>query len=182
MRKAIVLCITVMFLIPVVLVAQPEFATDKGSMMIGGSASFQSSGGDVRGDDRLSVITLDTKIMHFIAQNLGIGGSVQFINQSQGDESLTYIMIGPTVAYYFGAADKKILPFVRGTFLYGNLSDEYSETIIKFGAGFTYMISTAIGLTSEAYYQLENYSPDGGGDSVSGNTFGIELGISAFIY
>jgi hypothetical protein len=183
MRKAIVLFIAVLFLLPAILSAQPEYATDKGSMLVGGSASFTSSGGDdVWGDDRFNELILDARIVHFIAQNFGIGGRFQFINQSYGNESQTYMMIGPTVIYYFGAPDKNILPFITASFLYGNLSDSYSQTVFGFGGGFTYMVARNIGFTTEAFYQFENYNPEGEGDSASGNTFGIAFGISAFIY
>ncbi len=182
MRKAIVICVTVLFLLPSILTAQAEFATDKGSMLVGGSASFTSSGGDAQGDDRYNILQINTKIMYFIALNLAIGGNFQFINQSYGDDSQTSVAIGPTIAYFFGQPDSRTIPFIGASFTYGNVSDAYSQTSFSVGGGMVFMFARNIGLTTEASYQFESYSPEGSSDSVSGNTFGIALGISAFIY
>ena len=180
MRKAIIFCIAVLLLVPAFLNAQPEYPTDKGSMLIGGTAYFTSSGGDARGNNRFNV--LSTKIMYFIAQNLAFGGNFLFMNQSWGDDSQTSIGIGPVIIYYLGEPDRKTLPFIGSSFTYANLSDAYSQIIISVNGGVTFMIARNVGITGEAVFQFENFSPEGGGDSKTGNSFGIAFGVTAFIY
>jgi hypothetical protein len=163
--------------------AQPEYAVDKGSFVLNTSGMFTSQGGDdLYGDDRLTTFMLNTSLLYFVIPNLAIGGNFELLTASLGGDSETLFGIGPEIDYFFGTEETNLYPFIGGSFLYSNLSDAYSATFINFHGGINYMLTTHVGLLGQAFFQLENYNPEGDGDSLSGNTFGLAFGISAFLY
>ncbi len=181
MRKCTAICCILFLLLSGAALAQKQYPVDKGSIQLSGSASFTSQGYETSDND-LTTVQLNTVAGYFIIPNLLAGANLAFIHQSIGDESSTLFGIGPKVAYYFGEADSQIYPYLTGSFLYFSLSDAYTETAFFIGGGAVFMAAEHIGFTAEAGYQFESYSPKGGGDSVSGHTFGISFGLAAFLF
>jgi len=44
------------------------------------------------------------------------------------------------------------------------------------------MIARNVALTGNAFYMLENLKPKDADQSASGNTFGVEFGVAAFVF
>src|SRR5690606_21219063 len=106
------------FLLPFLLVLAftsvegQEYAVDRGSVLMGGSASFTNTGSD-DSDERTSRLLLQPRAQYFVAKGLAIGGSVTLSRYADDDDSSTTVGIGPQVSYYFGAAQRqRAYPFV----------------------------------------------------------------------
>jgi hypothetical protein len=156
--------------------------SNQGSILLGGAAGFTSQGGDIVGDERLTTITIIPSFLYFIAPNVAIGGTISLINTSRSGNSSTLLGIGPKVAYYFGDQNKKTFPFIAGSFIYNSRIDAYTKSDILFSGGFTTLLNKYVGITGEAFYLIENRKWEGSDKSHSGNTFGFQLGIAAFIF
>lgn len=173
--------------IPAALSAQ-SYATDQGSVIIGGSASFMSEGGDLNGGgDRTNTLSLNPYVLYFVSPGFGIGGDLTATRVSQGDTHVSVVGIGPTVAYFFGDADATTRPFVEGNVSYASSTFDNgagSETASGFGlgggVGAAFMLSPTVALTAEATYNWERLSSSG--VHLDGNRFGLALGIAAFLF
>ncbi len=162
---------------------EPDFAADKGSFMISGSAGFSSFGGDAYGgEDRVTVIRLQPGLSYFIIPNVAIGGQVEYEKTSFGDDDETFYGAGPILAYYFGEKDSRFLPFANLSFLWGKQTDRFSQTVVRFGAGSVYLLIPQVGVSAQIFYQFENLSPENAGQSTSGNAYGISMGVAAFVF
>jgi hypothetical protein len=182
MKKIIIALIAVLIMLPAYSFAQKGYAIDKGVMLLAGSISFTSEGGDLRGDERATTFTINPAVGYFVIPHLAIGVGFNYTKYSYGDDDDTFLGIGPAAAYFLGDANSKMYPFVGASFVYGSVSDSYTKTDIKFEVGSAYMIAKNVAITGSAFYMLESYKPEGADESTSGNTFGIEFGVSTFIY
>lgn len=75
-------------------------ATDKGAMLVSGTFSFSSKGGDLYegfDDDRLTTIAIVPSLFYFISPGLGVGGDLSFNRLYQRDFSAHVLGIGPKV-------------------------------------------------------------------------------------
>lgn len=178
------------FLIAPAVFAQ-SYPIDKGSYLLGGIVGFTSQGGDLYetvGGDRGTTITINPTFGYFVTPGLALGGDVQFQKTSQGDFSTTTIGIGPSLAYYFGQPASKVYPFISGNVGYASLSadagDFGSESIngYQFGVsgGLSYMIARNVALTGGVFFQNQTFTESG--ESASGDTFGFQGGVTAFIF
>lgn len=166
-----------------------ENPIDKGSMILGGSVYFMTQSGDLYeyGGDALTTIALTPSLGYFVAPSIMVGGEVSLLSQSQGDESLTSWAIGPMVGYYFNIDKARtevkgaIYPYVKGFFLYGQISNDESITQMSFGGqgGVVFMLSTAVGVDGGVRFQSDKLS---NGDSISGTTLWVGAGITAFLF
>lgn len=178
--------------LPAAAFAQPASPIDKGSVRLGGTISFTSQGGDLYEDgdgDRASTVLLNPSLGFFVSPGLSLGGEVLVQRQSQGDFSVTSLGIGPELAYFFGGPGSSAYPFVAVAALYTNTTIDEPGDDFSFGGfgvqlsgGATFMVARNVGLTAGAFYFTESLSADGQDGSVSGNTFGIEGGVTAFIF
>lgn len=191
MRK--VMGVLVLFLLVVApLQAQATYAIDKGAVVLDGSISFTSSGGDLyenTAGDRASSITAMPAVMYFVMPGLAVGGQLLLDYSKQGDVSATSLGVGPSVAYFFGGPDASVFPFVQGTFDYVHTKidlgggDDFSASGwgVTGAVGAAFMLTKTVALIGDAFYRIESAKPQGG-DSVKGNVFGISLGVGAFIF
>jgi hypothetical protein len=186
MKKIVLFLIAALLILSLPLVAQddakPAYAIDKGSILAGGSAGFVSVGGDARADERISIFTFNPTVLYFPIPNVGVGGQIMFERRSTEEDSKTFYGAGPTMAYFFGGGRSVVFPFLSMSFIYGKKTDEYSETVLRFTGGTTYMLARNVGMTGEIFYLIENFSLENSDESVSGNTFGVAFGLSAFIF
>lgn len=185
----VLLLLSALLLAPSVL-AQ-SYAIDKGSYLLGGTVGFTSQGGDLydAGDgDRATTITLNPTFGYFVTPGLAIGGNVQFQKTSQGDFSTSTVGIGPSLAYYFGQPTSKVYPFISASVGYSSLSADagsFGSTSIsgyQFGVtgGLSYMLARNVALTGGVFYQNQTFTESG--MSASGDTFGFQGGVTAFIF
>jgi hypothetical protein len=95
----------------------------KGSIIIGGAVSFASQGGDLyaNGDDRQNTLSFMPNALFFVADNIAVGGQLNFTRAWQGDVSSTQFGIGPTAGYFLDV-DSSIYPYGAVGLSYQNLS------------------------------------------------------------
>lgn len=174
------------------------------------TGNFAIMGGDLnkRGtEDSPSYLQLDPSLGYFFADGLAIGATLMFENFKWGDYKENAFGAGPRILWFPTAknADEpkgKLLPFLSGSFIFKSMKtespnflepDEIDELktsgyAARFSGGGVWMLSNAWGVHGEAYFELQNakdtYTPAGGseqkGEGVSGNEFGIMLGVLAF--
>jgi hypothetical protein len=168
-------------------VSAQGYATDQGSYVLGGTASFTSQGGDLHENldgDRLNTLSLNPYVLYFITPGLGIGGELGVARATQGDDDLTTIGVGPTIAYYFGDAASQVRPFIEAHAGYESLSSDFFDAsgwMVGGGGGAAIMLTPTVALTLSGVYEIQNVSVDGGGD-VDGDEFRFEAGVAAFIF
>jgi len=185
MRK--LMLVLAMLLVPAAVAAQ-EYPVDRGSMVLGGSVSWSSAGGDLYegGDgDRLNTLLLNPEIMYFIAPGLAIGGELYVQRASQGDADVTTIAVGPAISYYFGGPTSSVYPFLSAMVGYADMgAGGFDASGLAFGAtgGAAFMLSNSVALTGGLTYQLQKLSVDEIDESVDGDTFALQFGIQAFLF
>jgi len=167
---------------------QPAHALDRGSMQLSGAASFTSQA-DENDDERTTVISLNPRARWFLAPGLAVGADVLLGRQSRGEASSTTYGIGPAVTYYFGAGSGRasMHPYITGSvdwsrirFESGPGESEATSTSFSGGAGLIFFVSDAVGITSELFYR--KLSVDNGTSERTGDTYGLQLGVAAFIF
>ena len=110
--------------------AAQDWALGRGSIAVGGSASFTSTGGEVNGnesDDRLTTIALAPSLQFFLTERFSFGGSLSFAYASEGDDSITTWGIGPAATYYFGEHGRSTHPYLGAGVDFSRQSDDSSE-------------------------------------------------------
>lgn len=168
------LMLALLLLAPSLVQAQ-SYAIDKGSLMIGGTAGFSSTGGD-GSDDRLTQIFINPSLQYFVTRGLAFGGDVAVQHFSQGDGGSTTYGVGPAVTYFFGGDERPVYPYLSGSVQLLRGHDD--ETSVGYGAsaGAIMMLMDAVGLDGSIYYQTTE------DDDFSRNTFGLAVGIAAFVF
>lgn len=182
----------------------------KGMLFMDGAwtANFAIKGGDLNkvGEDNKTVIQLNPTLGYFLAPGIGVGATVMFASETQGDVKFNELGAGPKV-YWFPTAKNaedpkgKILPFLAGSFLYMTDKVEQPSTVeegtdevkhtgyaARFSGGGVWMLSNGFGVHGEAYFELQNSktksTPAGGteteSDGISGSEFGIMIGVLGF--
>ncbi|PKK84537.1 MAG: hypothetical protein CVT49_02895 [candidate division Zixibacteria bacterium HGW-Zixibacteria-1] len=173
--------------------AAQETPIDKGSMILGGTVTFQSYSGDLynnQNGDGEKIFAFMPSFGYFIAPGVVIGADLIYHSDSQGDWSGSIFGIGPMVGYYFNTNKERteikgsMYPYVKGTFQYLKSGGDYvDETNTAFGGsvGINYMLSNAVAVdfginVMSATEDLEGY------DSLSGTVITIGAGMQAFIF
>jgi outer membrane protein W len=185
MKKKLIVLLILVLIIPVRSVAQ-SFAVDKGSLLIDGSITFSSAGGDLNEENgkKLTSMTFNPTLGYFFIPNLGTALEGLYASESQGDSKTTVIGIGPKVAYYFGNAESKQFPFIGVGILYvkSNNHIKQSQVNINLAVGTTMMVAKNVGITGKIFYTRENYKPEDADESIKGYTIGLGVGVSTFIF
>jgi hypothetical protein len=180
MRKIIIFSTILILLQPFKLPAQKAYAIDKGSTIIGGSLSCTSTGSEYKLLDRVQTITITPGLLFFIFPHLAIGGEVQFISTVYPDYSLTSYGSGPAIRYYFGKTDSKEFPFLSFSHLRSTENGwEYSirRRQFLFSVGSAIMIARNVAIEPKAFFSITKVKKQ-----KDSNTYGLELGISTFIF
>ena len=193
MRKISFLILCILLLNVTVSNAQAYFATDRGSLELGGSIYLLSSGGEAFEDsegNRSFRFNFNPDFMIFVVPSFAVGAELQFSFYSLGDYSNNTIGIGPSITYYIaGHQDQKLYPYIGVSYLfsaysYEDTSMDYSgdskNTATTIKAGLMIMLSDAVALNTEFNYRAHTY--DLGDNPESGNVFYLGLGIKAFIF
>jgi len=180
--------------------------TDAGVYGLDGSLSFRSQGGDLYAaeGDRQTTFSLQPTGFYFLQPNVAVGGQLRLSRSSQDVATSTTLGLGPSVTYYLGKPDAEVLPFVGANLLllrqratvdlgtvdigFGEPVDLGEEEITLTGAafdlnaGFTYMLARNVGVTTAAFFLYERLGGDDVPDAQTGNTVGVQVGITAFIF
>lgn len=143
-----------------------------GAWMVGGLAGFESSKAD-GDDDATNTILINPNIGYFVIDNLGIGLNLGFANVSHGDFSSTGLGVGPYARYY---VFQGLFPQVGIMYNSTKFEDEdaVTSTDINLGVGYSFFLNNSVAVEPMLGYTI------GGGDDKT-NTFGLMIGVQAFL-
>lgn len=189
MKRVILLVLGMALILPAYIFSQ-DYAVDKGSIMVAGSAGFASAGGDLNevNDEGLTVISVNPVFLYFIMPNIGVGGDFEYLSTSQGDASSTFLGLGPTVAYFIGNENSTMLPFVSVALLYGSSSIEHSDKIestdmnFEFSGGAVLMAAKNVGFRASVFYLMQSHKLKDADESTKGSVFGLRVGVNGFVF
>jgi hypothetical protein len=169
----------------------PTGPTDRGSKIIGGTASVShtSGGGGSTG------ISLQPSLLHFIADRVALGGGVGLGYSDNDNGSTTSWRLGPEVRFYFGPSTSKTIPYLGAAVQVGSsstdsdagpgsVSADASFWGLEGVAGLTFMISRQVGIAGEAFLQRDELTFESALSDVTTSTtrFGLRFGIAAFVF
>jgi hypothetical protein len=191
MRRTIVALTCVVLALPVA--AQSRGPTDKGSILVAGSASIARSTFDV-GDTETTTtgITFNPSLLFFIAPKFAIGGQLGLSRVSADEGDATSWLLGPAARLYFGEPSARTLPYIGASVSFGGAStdtDSGQETSsdvwgLEGVAGLTWMVSRQVGITGEAFFERATTESDNAVFSAEQKRtdFGIRFGFAAFLF
>lgn len=160
----------------------PSHALGRGSLLIGGHGHFQSTGSndDDDFDIRVSELRVNPSLQYFVAPGFAIGGELTVHRLALGGLAGTTFGIGPRFSYYFGGPGAAVHPFLAtsGTFLFSP-SDDGLAIGVRPSVGLLVMLARNVGITGEGFFSFDTPLSDDGGST---NTFGLAVGIAAFVF
>jgi len=172
--------------------SQAEFATDRGSLSLGGGINFYTSGGDLYQNadgSRNFSFNFNPDFLVFVVPSFAIGAELQFSYYGSGDYTSNTIGVGPTFMYCIaGHRDQKVYPFISESifvdfYSYNNSASDISgdskglNTTTSLGVMF--MLSEAVALNTRITYFSRTTL---GENSISGNEIFFGIGIRSFIF
>lgn len=174
--------------------AQTRGPTDKGSILVAGSASIARSTTEV-GDVEVKTtgITLNPSLLFFIAPKFAIGGQLGLSRVSNDDGDATSWLLGPAARLYFGEPSARTLPYIGASVSFGGFSADDDDTNQSVSsdvwgfegiAGLTWMVSRQVGITGEAFFERATLESDNAVFSAeqTRTDFGIRFGFAAFLF
>ena len=192
MLKTLLLAIAAVLL---VLPAQAQdYPIDQGSFVFGGSVSYQSQGGDGFDgepvEERQTNLTVNPFFLLFVMEGIGAGGEIFVARISDNGTTQTAYGIGPTLGYFFGSEESSVYPFVsatpvylRSNFSFPNGADASTDGLgLRLNGGAAVMLAANAAVTLGIFYQLDRLSADNLEQTVNTNTFGLTMGVTAFVY
>jgi hypothetical protein len=169
-----------------------DFAVDKGSNMFSFTAGFINAGGELYENSKgnsSTIILVMPSWAHFVQSNLGFGGDLLLMHQTQGESGITTLGVGPKAVYFFGREESKIYPFltlgvyyISNTQEYGSFDFTVSGTRLKFGGGTNFLVSPHLGILMEVSYNLDNLKAENAKESQSGNMLIVSIGLAGFSF
>lgn len=177
MKKSTLSLIALFCMLSASLMAQ----TQKGSVMIGGTAGFSSS---KTGDYTETDINLSPMAGFFIMDQLAIGGGVNFgVSSLKFDgetSSVTSVGVQPMVRYYFNGSGKARF-FGQANFQYASVKfeEEDAQSGIGFGAGVGIDFFLNDHVAIEGLLGYNSFKVKDADDATG--TFGLQIGVAAFI-
>jgi hypothetical protein len=172
--------------------AQPQWALDKGSVAIGGHASFGVAGGMVQGFNDKTTADLAPFAYYLTSANIGIGGLAYLNSTSRTNgESSTTMGFGPSLLLAFADSSFAWYPFLQVSALWASATEEspYVESgqqqsgtgfALEFAGGGTYMIGRHVGISVQGYYQVQWITVDG--ETNTGKRYGLRVGVTGFLF
>ena len=162
--------------------AQKSYPVDKGVMMIAGSMSYVSQAGEIRDNERMTLLTVQPSLRYFIIPNFCAGASIFYDRFTYSDNTITTWRIGPILQYYFGGRDTKNYPYVGTGYTYYSFTDSYKQQNVHITGGIAMLIARNVAATLSARYTIESRKPEYLDETLSGNTLSFCLGLATFIY
>lgn len=168
------------------------YATDKGSISLGGTAGFSSSKTDVGGTSspRITVLSIAPRALFFVAPGLAVGGEASFGRVSSEGDATTQYGLGPAINYYFAHEDRAWYPFVGASARFshvsgdGQLGSDFRD--LRASAGLLFLLSRSVGVNSEFFVSRMHTTFESPVtlEELDSNTtsFGLAIGIAAFIF
>jgi len=171
---------------------QPTWGLDRGSILIGGNASYYEASGEVQSFSTKKAWELLPYAYYCVSPNVAIGGALLLSSDTRsGYESNTFAGVGPGVMAFFADSASSVYPFVGLNLYYAFLSTENlgssSGTLrslhgyaFELTLGGTYMVNHYVGITGMLYYQGQQLSEEG--DWKGGKRLGYRIGLTGFIF
>ena len=165
--------------------------TDRGSLIIDGSASVSRSETEGQSSTNISV---QPGLLRFISSGLAIGGRLGLGYSDHETGSSSSWRVGPSARLYFGSSPKT-LKYIGASVLFGSASassdgpasSESDASIwgVEGVAGLTYMVSRQVGISGEVFAaRQENTfelvaSPK---VTTTSTDYGIRFGLAVFVF
>jgi len=168
-----------------------QHPTDKGSVLVGGTANlshFRDKGNDASSTS----LTLNPRVGYFVVPGLALTANLQLIFASSEDASTHAYGVGPGVTYYFRHRSVLLNPYLAVRTLYyretshlDGFPDRTSEQFAWSGAGgVSLFVARNVAILGELYYQHFHVtaSVQDASSSNSAEEYGFQFGISAFVF
>ena len=153
--------------------------TEKGNMIVGGTAGFSST---KTGDSKAAIsFSLNPSLRYFVIDRLAIGAELGINGYKFGDSKFSSFGIGPNVRYYL-TVDRPVAFFGQAGFSFAyynnssDLNDDTNATAFNFGIGGDYFLNDHVAI--EAVLGLDSYKEKDATKRT--NTFGLQFGVVAF--
>lgn len=175
-------------------IAAQEYPTDRGSFLIGGAFEFSSRGGDLYEDEdenRESRIVATPTLQYFILPGLAAGINASFARAAQDESAFSQMRLGPVLSFHLGSQNTSVVPFIALSPLYIRLTSEFdneSESNTGFAfqamAGLEAFVARNVAISFGGFYLSESIEVEffNETDTFSGTTFGLQVGVTAFVW
>ena len=194
MRSVVMPLTLVVLALPTIALAQSRGPTDKGSMLVAGTANIARSTTEVGDNESTSTgVSFNPSLLFFVAPRIAIGGQLGLsrINFDGGDGSSW--LLGPAARFYFARGAARTLPFVGAGISFGGSSstNDITDTTVESDvwslegvAGLTWMVSRQVGITGEAFLQRSESENTGaiGTLEQTRTDMGVRFGFAAFLF
>lgn len=164
-----------------------SYATDRGSAVLGGSASWNSSRTTIEtngteSSGTVSSAYLNPQALYFVRPGLAVGGTGMIGRISAGGEHQTAYGAGPAISYYFGRGERPYYPYVSANTQYMHLSQDSHAWSYGASAGAVFMLSHSVGLDAGLRFsQSREHGPiDDSTQKV--RDVGVAIGFTAFTF
>ncbi len=127
-------------------IAMVSAQTEKGTYLLGGGASFQTSDGN-------SAFTLSPNVGYFFINNFAAGLRLS-VYATDGYHAYT---VGPFARYYFGTSTSGKF-FGQAGINVGGAKNTDSEVGVGVGVGYALFLNKSIALETAAYYDKTGHS------------------------
>lgn len=155
-----------------------EYATDRGSLNIGGTAGVSSYKASAGWNTNAF---FNPQLQYFVSPGLGIGAALSVHRAWRDAGSFNSYSIGPSVAYYFGRGAQDLRPYLGAQASFARVDGSNVSTWGYGGsAGLLYMLTESVGLDTALFYR--RLEPTGESLSTSQENVGFSVGISAFVF
>lgn len=160
-------------------------ATKKGSVLISGTASFASQGGELYefNAERFYRLSLSPSLLYFVMPGFGVGLDFNFSRLGRAGESLVSTGIGPQAGLFF-EINGGVIPFIGGGVSHLSVgSDDERDWGVGFNLGVGAFIRKGhLAAGIEVNYVFERFKPEGFAGAITGNTILVGIGLAGFLY
>lgn len=164
-----------------------EYPTDRGAFLLRGGMGFSThvTAIEIQGhreEARLTHFHFNPSVQYFVLPGLAIGGTVG-ISQTRNDDATTsQYRVGPQLSYYFGAADRNLVPYVSVETTVGVMRPaDLRQTSYGASAGVVYMLTRSVGVDVGTFYRLNRTRGDEPW-TITDRFIGMAVGFSAFAF
>jgi hypothetical protein len=158
------------------------YPTDRGSLLLGGSASlsatvFTQEVDGARERDAVAGASLNPDVQYFVRPGLAVGGELGLATDFEGAGAVS---VGPRVSYYFGRGERRVYPYVSGGVSHVRAFGGDRLTALTARTGGVFMFSRQVGLNAGLVYTGFSADDEPGTERV--DAFALALGFTAFTF
>ena len=147
--------------------------TDKGSIMVGGQLGLKTN-------KNSSSFKLNPNFGVFVADNVALGGNINFDFSKEGTISANEFGIGPFVRYYIGKKETKPFLVFSGDYLTSTVKTNNQQISSSgygflFGLGFAAFLNRNVAIEGIAGYNYADYT-----NAKGSGGFSLSLGFQLY--